>query len=131
MILLLVLVFFGDLVLAHVYGDIYERAWLALVFLCVGEFVNVAAGSCGLVLMMSGHHLTLMWITIASSGLTFWLCAVFSSLHGPVGAAAAVASGIVVQNILMLIATKRLLRLWTHIGALGTLRAVYSWIVSR
>lgn len=64
----------GGAVLAIVYGDYYARGAVVLVILSLGQLVNVLAGSCNLVLVMTGNQnlslrINLSCLVIATTAL--------------------------------------------------------------
>lgn len=116
LLLLISLIVFGHQVLAFFYGDYYSTASAVLIILSVGQMVNVWAGSCGQLLMLTGHQVSMMVITV--------LCGVFSVIvalglveqYGASGVAVAAASGQILQNILMLVVAKKQTGVWTQMG---------------
>ena len=113
-LLLLVFVFFSSPLLGIVYGDYYRAAAFILILLSVGRVVNVWAGSCGVVLMLTGHQNTMMAITVVTGVLTvlgsLWLV----GGYGAEGVAVVTTVMLVVQNLLMLLFAKRRVGVWTH-----------------
>lgn len=113
-IILAVVVFFGSAMLKHLFGTHYQAGDLIMIILCVGQFVNVWAGSNGMVLMLTGHQMTLMLITISTSIVTVALAWTLVSRYGGAGVAIASGSGMIMQNILMLFFVHRRTGIWTH-----------------
>jgi O-antigen/teichoic acid export membrane protein len=64
--LLLGFVLFGETLIEILFGAPFQRGYGALLWLALGQAVNVAAGSPGWLLQMTGHQTTLMRITLAS-----------------------------------------------------------------
>lgn len=108
------LVFFGGTVLEMIYGSFYRSGNYILIILSAGQIVNVWAGSCGLALMLTGHQFVMMVITICCG---LWVI-IFSWLlvpdYGGEGVAIAAASGMALQNLLMLFFAKKKTGVWTH-----------------
>jgi len=113
-IILAAVVFFGSTILKHLFGVHYQAGDLIMIILCVGQFVNVWAGSCGMVLMLTGHQMTLMLITICTSLITIALAWSLVSRYGGAGVAIASGSGMIVQNLLQLFFVHRRAGIWTH-----------------
>jgi O-antigen/teichoic acid export membrane protein len=105
---------FGQQILRVVYGDYYAGGATVLALICVGQLVNVWAGSCGQTLMMTGHQTTMMVITVLCSGLTLAFRLAVVEPYGIVGVAAVTTVGLVLQNLLMLISVKRQVGIWTY-----------------
>ena len=98
---------FGDEILGMLFGEYYQVGGMLLGILSVGQIINVWVGSCGLVLMLTGHQMTLMLISLGSGCVTITLALLLvHDFHGA-GVAIASASGMVLQNFLMLYFTKK------------------------
>ncbi len=110
-----ILVIFGGPILGLIYGSFYSEGSYILIILSVGQLVNVWAGSCGLALMLTGHQLTMMSITIFCGMWVvlgaWWLV----PSYGGEGVAAAAATGMFLQNLLMLFFAKKKIGVWTHV----------------
>ncbi len=113
---LIAFILFGEFILGAVYGDFYSAAALVLTILSAGRLVNVWSGSCGLTLMMTGHQRTLMTITIICGIATVIAASWSVRSYGATGVAIAASGGLVLQNLLMLIYTKRKTGIWTHLN---------------
>jgi O-antigen/teichoic acid export membrane protein len=113
-LLLLGFVIFSGPLLGIFYGEYYRAASLILVLLSFGRLVNVWAGSCGLVLMLTGHQNTMMGITLSTGALTILGCLWAVRGYGAEGVAAVTTVMLVVQNLLMLVLTKKKVGVWTH-----------------
>ena len=120
---LTVFILFGRPLLGVVYGDYYRQAVTALVILSVGRFVNVSAGPCQIVLMMTGREVLQMWWTIASGAVTIVLAFALVGRYGASGIAFATAIGMVFQNVASMLSVKATIGIWTCMGhAAGTWR---------
>jgi len=113
-VVLLGLVIFGEPLLGLAFGDYYRAGALVLAILSAGKLVNVATGSCGVTMSMTGHQRVLMWITLATTVLTMAICVALAPGKGATGVALAVSAGTVVQNIVLWLATRHYTGLWTH-----------------
>jgi O-antigen/teichoic acid export membrane protein len=112
---LVVFVLFGGDILRILFGGFYQQAAIVLSILSVGRLVAVWAGACGVVLMMTAYQRTMMYMTILSGVLSVGGGALLASRFGALGVAVATSSAIVVQNVMMVIAAKRLVGIWTHV----------------
>lgn len=126
---LMAFVLFGGPILGLVYGADYRVGATVLALLSVGKLVNVATGSCGVTMGMTGHQTKLMTITIATSVLTVGAALLVVRPFGTLGVASTVAAGTVIQNLSMWLATRYYTGLWTH-AALPRLRDVKALIGS-
>lgn len=81
------------------FGEGFEEAAVLLMILAVGQFVNVATGSVGYLLNMSGYERDFNRVTILSGPMTIALVVTLTSYYGVVGSAVATALGVAVQNI--------------------------------
>jgi O-antigen/teichoic acid export membrane protein len=118
-----IFIFFGAKVLSIFYGNFYAEAHKVLSLLSIGQIVNVFAGSCGMALMMTGHQKSMMIIMISCGLLTLGANIVIVEHYGIVGVAATTATGILIQNLCMLVRARIATGIWTHatinVGLLG------------
>ncbi len=112
---LMVFVFFGEIILSFIYGEYYSNAFIVLVTLSVGRLINVWAGSSSIVLMMTGHQTIVMLVTILCGILAIILAVLLISDFGIQGVAAAYASSMALQSMLLLYATYAKISVWTHV----------------
>lgn len=115
-IVLVAFILFGGQILGVVFGPYYQAAGIILALLSLGHLANVWVGACGQALMMTGNQNTMMIITVFS-GLVFVLGGVLAIReYGVVGVAAVTAGSQMLQNILMLLAARVKVGVWTHAG---------------
>ena len=119
--LVAVLVVFAPTVMG-VFGEAFRAGSTALVWLVVGQLIHVATGAVGNLLVMSGHQrleLGSVAFTAMVTVTAAWLCI---PRWGIEGAAAAVALGLALANVL------RVFWVWRRLGLtpydLGSLRLV-------
>lgn len=114
---IMVFVFFmyGESILGAVFGEAYRQGENILIFLSLGAFINALAGSCGLTLVMTGHQLTMLRITLFIGCLSILGALLMVEQYGAEGVALTIALSLALQNILMLIAVKNKCGIWTHI----------------
>lgn len=111
---ILLLVLFGGSILSLLFGDFYGQGAIILFFLGIGQIVNVWAGSCGYALIMTGHHKTMMYITMVSGLIAILGCVMVAKEHGAGGVAAMASLAMIVQNIAMVVGVKIHCQVWTH-----------------
>lgn len=127
-ILLAIFTIFSEPLLELVYGEYYRQGSMMLIFLSLGQFVNVWSGSCGLTLMMTGYQKTMMVISIFCGLMTVAGAIWVVEPYGAIGVAAVAGTGIAIQNFLMLIFVKNKLDIWTHTHLISS---VYHWVKAR
>ncbi len=93
----------------QLFGDEFVSAAPLLIVLSLGQLINVATGSVGFLLLMSGHERTMKYITICSGTISILLLIVLCQSHGVLGAAWAMAIGMAIQNFASLYFVKRYL----------------------
>jgi O-antigen/teichoic acid export membrane protein len=94
------------------FGDEFSVAGDLLAIIAIGQFVNVATGSVGYLLSMSGHERDFRRVTLFSGPLTIILSYIFIVQWGVLGAAIAMAIGLSLQNLLALFMVKKRLGFW-------------------
>jgi O-antigen/teichoic acid export membrane protein len=94
------------------FGDEFSIAGDLLAIIAIGQFVNVATGSVGYLLSMSGHERDFRRVTLFSGPLTIILSYLFILQWGVLGAAFAMAIGLSLQNLLALYMVKKRLGFW-------------------
>ena len=112
-------IFFAGPIMGLVFGEAYREGAVVLAVLSVGLLASVLAGSCGMVLIYSGHQKTNMMIAIATSAATFAAMLAAVEPYGLAGVAVARTAGQLLQNALMLLMVKQKTDMWTHVGLKG------------
>jgi O-antigen/teichoic acid export membrane protein len=95
------LIAFGDTLLA-VFGNEFSRGRMALTILVLGQLVNVAAGSVGVLMTMTGHEKRVAATVSASAGCNVVMNLVLIPRFGIEGAAVATAISLVLWNAVTL-----------------------------
>jgi O-antigen/teichoic acid export membrane protein len=95
----------------------YRTSALVLAILSFGQLVVVAGAPSTITLAMTGHHRTLMWITIGSSTVTALATWWAAQTVGILGVAAAAAGGQIALTVATWLTTKLCTGMWTHVGA--------------
>ncbi|MGR5169862.1 polysaccharide biosynthesis C-terminal domain-containing protein [Vibrio owensii] len=104
----IVCVLFPEFVM-QLFGKEFVAAAPLLIALSLGQLINVATGSVGFLLLMSGHEKTMKYITIVSGVVSILLLIALSQFYGVLGAAWAIAIGLAIQNLAALYFVKRYL----------------------
>lgn len=99
---LMVFLFFPSWVMSF-YGSGFEQGAILLSVLAVGQFVNVATGSVGLLLIMSGHERQMMNVIFFIAVLNITANLVLVPIAGPFGAAFAASICVITKNIVLAI----------------------------
>ena len=94
------------------FGEGYERGSLLLLIMSLGQFVNVATGSVGYLLTMSGHEKDFRRVTLFAGPLTVILSYLLIIQYDSLGAAIATAIGLSLQNIGALFMVRKRLGFW-------------------
>jgi O-antigen/teichoic acid export membrane protein len=106
-----VLLLFPDSIMG-MFGKGYEQGAILLSIIAVGQFINVATGSVGYLLTMSGHERDYRRVTFFAGPLTIILSYLLIQEYGVLGAAIATAIGLSVQNISALFMVRKRLGFW-------------------
>jgi O-antigen/teichoic acid export membrane protein len=112
--LFILLGIFGKPILGIIFGEYYRNAATVLLLLSFGQFVTVWAGSCGIALMMTGHQILMMVITVVSGVISILLAIALVKQYGPEGVAFATTMGLVFQSLAMVTAVKVKVDVWTQ-----------------
>ena len=101
---------FGEDVIRLLFGEPYLPAYVPLVILASGQLINVAFGSVGQFLTMTGHERDSLSSLGLSAVANVALNAILIPRYGGVGAAIATALSVVIWNVLLSI------RLYRRLG---------------
>ncbi|MFV8816191.1 lipopolysaccharide biosynthesis protein [Haliea sp. E17] len=115
----LLIAVFGAQVLEFVYGASYRAGAPVLLILAIGNLINVIAGPCGVVLIMTGHQKKNMILTVLTGAGSIPIALWLTPQYGAIGAAFAASLGIAVQNTLASIYAYKTLGVRTHITSSG------------
>ena len=107
--------FWGADLLKFVFGVAYLGAFWPLAILCLGQLINVGAGSVGLVLNMTGHEGDAARMAAIAAVFNVALNGVLIPMFGGVGAAMATAITMLIWNGLMLVRVRQRLGVDTSI----------------
>ena len=116
-LVVLIFILFGDRLLELLFTEAYRAGYPVVVCLALGQWFNVAFGSCAICLTMTGHQRDVM---IASTATAAAIIAGFylAAPHGTLAVAAVVSAALVLYNVILsLIARRRLgIRTWTTLS---------------
>jgi O-antigen/teichoic acid export membrane protein len=101
-------------VMSGAFGSSYATGAALLVILTLGQLANALAGSCGVVLLMSGHVRPLVAISVTTSIISVIAGVYCGEAFGAVGVATAFSAGLIVQNVAMGAVTRYLTGLKTY-----------------
>ncbi len=110
----MIYVLFSTWVLEVIYGDYYRQAGSILIVIAIGRLVNVLAGPCGTVLMMTGFQHVMMWVNIVGGLVTVVSMAVVVGKYGLLGVASVAAVMMIAQNATLLWLARTKTGIWTH-----------------
>jgi O-antigen/teichoic acid export membrane protein len=86
-----------------IFGSQFEQGATVLIILAAGQFVNVATGSVGFLLMMSGHEKIVRNNLFVCAVLTILLNSWLIPIYGITGAAVSAAIVLSVQNLILMV----------------------------
>lgn len=101
-----VVLFFNNEIMS-IFGTEYSEAGVLLLILAIGQFINIATGSVGYLLNMTGHEKHYMFAILISSTLTLIASFYLIGEYGILGAAYGTAFGLASQNIFAFIVVRR------------------------
>ncbi|MHA1294863.1 MAG: oligosaccharide flippase family protein, partial [Promethearchaeota archaeon] len=100
--ILLTLVAFGKPILSILFGQEFKQAYLALLFLVIGQFIHSISGATGYFMNMTGNQITLSKIMISSALINVFFGLVLIPQFGIYGAAIAGMIGMSFWNLYVL-----------------------------
>lgn len=109
---IIVFIIVGKLLLS-IWGDEFTVAYFPLVIIAFGQFINVATGATGVILIMTGYEKTIGYITILSALMNLILNYCLIPKYGAVGAAIATAATVTIENIIKVIVVNKKLGILT------------------
>lgn len=105
-------VFFGRFTLS-LWGEDFTEGYVALLILCVGQFISIITGCTGQILAMCGYEKVLVKISSTSLILSIMLYVVLISSYGFLGAAIVNALRLIYENGLKLYFVNRKIKINT------------------
>lgn len=101
-----ILCFFPEAILGFL-GEGFKGAWLALILLSIGNFINSITGSIGILLQMSGHQKQYNNIITSTAIGSVILNFILVPHYGLVGAAISSSAAKIIQNLLSVAYAKK------------------------
>jgi len=89
------------------FGSEFREGWLVLVIMAVSQFINVATGPAGELLIMGGHERSVRQINMTALMLNLLFCFFLIPNFGSIGAAWAVAIAYVIQALFSVVLVNR------------------------
>ncbi len=111
----LIFVLGGELLLEFLYGTAYKIAYVPLVIVCLGQLINAAAGSVGLVMNMTGRQAYYTKVTFFVTLLSIILSIPFVIYYDVIGAAIVYSLLLILQNIILVKYVKTKLKVNTTV----------------
>ncbi len=121
-LVLMAFVTLGGPILGLVFGSYYREGAAVLALLSIGQLANVWTGSCGQILMMTGHQRMMMAITTAFGAVTVVLGLAVVDQYGAIGVAIATAASLTLQNVSVWAVTRLVTGIWAHVAPGNMLR---------
>lgn len=109
-------VLFGGPILGFIFGDYYRDAAPLLALLGLGQMVHVWMGSVWQVLTMTGYQVTMMVVVIPMVLLTVAGTIWGAQHYGAAGVACGATIGLVLTDLVLLLAVRKKVGVWTHIS---------------
>ena len=103
---MLFFVCFGSAIL-ELWGYEFSAAYICLIILSVGQFINISTGCSGVLLIMGGHEKIFSYISGAFLLLNIILNYLLITKYNEVGAAIATAGTIIGENIIRVVIAKQ------------------------
>jgi O-antigen/teichoic acid export membrane protein len=95
------------------FGEQFISGAPLLIILTIGQYINVASGSVGFVLMMTGHERLMRNNMAFCACLNIVLNLILIPLYGTLGAAITSAIVLISQNVIAAVMIRRVLGIWT------------------
>ena len=111
----LILIVFGKTLINWVFGSEYTAASLPLTILCLGQLINAAAGSVGMILNMAGYERETFKAISVALPVSIILTLVLVPPFGVTGAAIASSTSLVVWTLYMMLSVQRYIGLKTFV----------------
>jgi O-antigen/teichoic acid export membrane protein len=97
-----------------IFGDDFVSGWPAMALLSAAQLFNCSVGPTNRILAMTGHQRIYMVATLSSTVVGLSASVVLVPLYGILGAAIAMAAGIVLFNVIAVLFVRRLLGVWPY-----------------
>lgn len=134
--LFLIMVLFSDSVM-RIFGTSFTAGGGALVFLAVGQLMNAATGTAGVMVLMSGRSKLELFNVFTTLAIDTLLCYVLIPRYGVVGAAIANMTALVVVNVMRVIEIQTIMKMLAYDRSYlkplfaGTVSATLTFFISK
>lgn len=108
-----IFLFFWPELILHIFGTEFVIGSTALPILAAGQFINVATGSVGYLLVMTGHEKVFRNIIVLSALVNLSLNVLLVPSYGLVGASTATAVSLSLMNLVCMVMVRVELGFWT------------------
>jgi len=132
--LLVVLTFvgFGGFILKTVYGDFYAAGDRVLLFLSLGQLVNVWVGAAVVTLMMTGLEIFIMTLSVVTGAFNILMSVYAASRYGADGVAIVYCITIASHALLAFLLVRWRLGIWTHMSlSVSSIRQGFQFVLGR
>lgn len=121
---LLIVLLFGDRILGF-FGPDFTSAKLSMTLIAIGALVNALSGPTGFIMNMTGHHRQFLAIMAVTQAVSLTIQPIAAWYFGMVGAAAAVALGMISWNVWVWRWSRR------NLSIDPTFYAIVEWLIGR
>jgi O-antigen/teichoic acid export membrane protein len=111
---LVVMIIFPSQVIFSIFGNNYIAGYTALTVLAYAQLINIVTGPADQVLMMTGHQVDMLWISISMFVVNIIANGLLIPIYGIVGAAIATMITYGGVSILSIIRVKMKLGFWPY-----------------
>lgn len=113
--IILIFLIFGKGIIIFTFGKEYLPAYYVLVILCMGELFNIATGSVGMFLNMSGYERLVLLTQVISMMISFCLMLILIPIYQEIGAAISICVGTFIWNSILVYQVYKKLGIKTYI----------------
>jgi len=110
------LLVYSEELLGWLFGESYVAGAAALSILVLAKFIQTGVGSCGTLLIMTGHQKDLLYISFVNGLVLIILLVLLVEPFGIVGCASVSTFSVICQNLAMLLVAKYRTGIWTHVS---------------
>ena len=119
---LFLFVTFSSEIFVLAFGKEYVDGADVFNILVFSQVASVLSGSCGFLLLMTGHQKIMMYITLFSAVICTLISGLIARYYGAVGIAFVVTTVIIIQQFVTVIFAHNKTGVWSHIGIRDTLK---------
>lgn len=112
----IIFIAFAEPILVFLFGPYYGDAKWMLIALTIGQVVNVAAGSGGIILNMTGFQRSLLLLTLVNIVALLVVGIGLAIPYGANGVAFAISATLIMQNILMVLVVRYRTGMWVYMS---------------